>query len=70
MGGHQVLRDFSCQNLETYTAKITTAIIANSKHKIEYEIGEYVIPKIDRFHWYRSTCTSISSMQNHRQAKL
>ncbi|CAB4413344.1 unnamed protein product [Rhizophagus irregularis] len=50
--GHQVLRDFACQNLETYTAKMTSAMIAKSKHKLEYEIRKYVkilIPKIDRF---------------------
>ena len=51
-GGHQILRDFACQSLETYTAKMTSAMIAKSKHKLEYEIGEYVkilISKIDRF---------------------
>ncbi|CAG8738025.1 13151_t:CDS:2 [Rhizophagus irregularis] len=49
---HQVLQDFACQNLETYTTKMTSAIIAKSKHKLEYEIKEYIkilIPKIDRF---------------------
>ncbi|PKY46475.1 hypothetical protein RhiirA4_461342 [Rhizophagus irregularis] len=40
--GHQVLQDFACQNLETYTTKMTSAMIAKSKHKLEYEIREYV----------------------------
>ena len=50
--GHQVLRNFACQNLEIYANKMTTAMIAKSKHKLEYEVGELVkilIPKIDRF---------------------
>ncbi|CAB4388860.1 unnamed protein product [Rhizophagus irregularis] len=49
---HQVLQDFAYQNLETYSTKMISAIIAKSKHKLEYEIGKYIkilIPKIDRF---------------------
>ena len=50
--GHQVLRDFACQNLKTYTEKMASAMIAKSKRQLEYEVGEHVkilIPKIDRF---------------------
>ncbi|CAB4406376.1 unnamed protein product [Rhizophagus irregularis] len=51
-GGHQVLQDFTYQNLETYTTKMTSTMIAKSKHKLKYEIREYVkilISKIDQF---------------------
>ncbi|CAG8494116.1 16209_t:CDS:2, partial [Gigaspora margarita] len=50
--GHQVLRNFTCQNLEIYTTKMASAMVAKSKRRLEYEIGKYIkilIPKINRF---------------------
>ncbi|CAG8756752.1 16665_t:CDS:1, partial [Dentiscutata heterogama] len=36
--GYQVLRNFACENLEIYTTKMTSAMVAKLKRKLEFEI--------------------------------